>query len=187
MGLFYDHAFERQLAVVISGLSAKFQNSYPAARISEKSRALADMLSGVFDDGGNPEAARVMQFIEHSQSAAGNALAYLLDIAVTELYHIHLIGQMISSLGGSVEYRQPAKAYWLGGSEPGVEPIVHKLSLDVLSEQESEKKYEAVFYRIINSNLPGSGQVCDVLKRIIKDKLLHLSILKEAYAKSRGS
>jgi bacterioferritin len=107
-----------------------------------------------------------------------------LCIALDEMHHLQVIGEMIVSLGGDLRFWAPNRSYWTGGIVSYGASDVEKISQDIFSEKEAIGGYEALLREIqfLNTdNNPSLNQVNAVIQRILEDETVHLSQFSDKY------
>jgi len=162
----------------ILSLPCRVNRPYPSAEISDPDNRTAQLLLDAFADGGNAEFTAIAQYIHHHMTIEQEDVANIeLCISLVEMKHLELLGTMIESLGGDPRYWRTNRAYWTGGNVGYGDTLCEKLTLDIFSEQEAIAGYEALLRMIDNS------QVRTVLRRILEDELIHLSLFTRAFQK----
>ena len=174
----------------INNIPCRSKNPYPSTQISVKNEQVAELLLSAYAGGGNSELTALTQYFVHSQSMTDKEAADMnLCIAMDEMYHLQVIGEMIISLGGNLKFWAPNHAYWTGGYVSYGLTDTDKLSQNIFSEQEAIAGYQAILREVqyfnTNSNA-GLNQVCTVIQRILEDENVHLSLFTDKYNQIKG-
>lgn len=165
-------------------LPCRVQKPYPSTQINSQNLAIAGMLMDAFGSA-NSETTGLTQYLSHSHTIDNEEIAdQLLCVALVEMKHLDMLGNMIVALGGDLRFWKSNKSYWDGGLIGYGDTLCDKLSLDVLSEQEAISGYAHLIRQIGAINDPASSQVVAVLKRIQEDEEVHLAMFKDLYNKA---
>jgi rubrerythrin len=174
---------EKQAEDFLNTLKCRVQKPYPQTKLTFKDVQLAEKLLSAFADGGNSELSALTQYFIHSQTIDNEEVKNLLYcVSMNEMYHLEVLSEMITSLGGEPRYWGANHAYWTGGYVEYGTNASDKLSADIFSEQEAIAGYEALLRDIKKANNPNYGPVEAVINRIIEDENYHITLFSEAYA-----
>lgn len=102
----------------------------------------------------------------------------LKGIAVVEMHHLEILGQLIKELGLTPIFGsfQNDKLRWLSGEDVRYDKNINEMLLnDIKAEKETIKKYEMI---IKNTS---DEYIRHILKRIILDERLHVEIFSKLY------
>ena len=156
-------------------MPCRIQKPYPSAIMPVRDKDTAELLSNAFANGGNAEFTAVAQYIHHAMTLKVPDLSNLLwCIALVEMKHLEMIGQMIESLGGDLKFWRTNRAYWSGGNVNYGNTVCEKLSLDLYAEEEAISGYTALLRAI---EIP---QVRTVIERILEDEQYHRELFTYA-------
>ncbi|MHB1420077.1 MAG: ferritin family protein [Bacillota bacterium] len=159
------------------------QNPYPSAMMPAHNVRIATLLLNAFGSSAS-EMTAVAQYIHHHLTIEEKDVANMeLCIALVEMFHMEMIGEMIESLGGNPKYRNPNKFYWTGGNVGYGDTLCSKLSADILAEEEGIAGYESLIRDIRDVDGPAATYVIECIERIIEDERSHLYCFKSAYNK----
>ncbi len=155
------------------------EGPYPPAVCTQKNIRYAQLLRMDFASP-QSELTATMQYVYQTWAAEPHSaeLSQIFSgIGKTEMHHLHLLGKMILSLGGT-----PSYTYWNGGrnfvwtgaavryqNDP-----VEMLRADIAAERNAIAGYERRIAAI------GDPAVTDLLQRIILDEKVHIQILEDA-------
>lgn len=151
---------------------------YPPIRVKEQNCAYANLLSMDYC-GSVSEMSAITQYInnENRMSAEKCSLARtILGIAVAEMIHLQMLGEMIYLLGGEIDFvarqQDGNQRLWTPAylTIPG--NIRKMLCADIESEKGAIRQYE-MHIRMIED-----GHINAVLERIIKDEEYHIMMLQ---------
>jgi bacterioferritin len=169
---------DKEVDEFISSLSCRVKKTYPSGKVNIKNKHVADLLLNAFADGGNAELTAIAQYINHHLTINNKNVSNLeLCIALVEMKHLEMIGNLIESLGGNPKYFRTNRQYWTGGNVDYGKTLCQKLSLDIYAETEAIAAYRELLRQI---KIP---QVRRVLKRILADEIYHRKLFRAAYAK----
>ncbi len=158
------------------GLSA--ESPYPALEGVSADRESVRIISPAYADRGS-ELTAVLQYVYHAIVFSGLQMKQysrlLMGIAVSEMHHLDLLGNMLYQMGALPVYTfcpprlfdfysTAAVSY---SSEP--EKMIRD---DIRGEQEAIRQYQSMLRRLRNE------QVSAVISRIILDEELHLRTLQ---------
>lgn len=151
---------------------------YPPIRVKERNCGYANLLSMDYC-GSVSEMSAITQYInnENRMSAEKCSLARtILGIAVAEMIHLQMLGEMIYLLGGEIDFvarqQDGNQRLWTPAylTIPG--NIRSMLCADIESEKGAIRQYE-MHIRMIED-----GHINAVLERIIKDEEYHIMMLQ---------
>lgn len=166
------------------------QNPFPPTQMPVKHAQAAELLLSAYAGGGNSEFTALTQYFMHSQTLSdADAKNLELCIALDEMHHLEVIGEMIVSLGGELRFWAPNHSYWTGGHVSYGTTDMDKISEDIFSEQEAIGGYEALlreFQCLSADNNPSLNQASLVLRRIVEDENVHLSLLNGKFNQLKG-
>ena len=155
---------------------------YPPIQVSEANRAYADLLS-VDYCGAVSELSAITQYINNENRISYEKCAMakvLLSIAVAEMMHLQKLGEMITLLGGTVDFvakgQNGQRQMWTPKFLDIPEDIGRMLAADIEAEQAAIRQYQA-HIRMIKDSCVNA-----VLKRIILDEEYHIMILRNLSA-----
>lgn len=169
---------EKEIDEFISSLSCRVKKPYPSGKVNVKNKHVADLLLNAFANGGNAEFTAIAQYINHHLTINQKAVSNLeLCIALVEMKHLSMLGDLIESLGGNPKYFRTNREYWSGGNVDYGKTLCQKLSLDIYAETQAIAGYRELLRQI---KIP---QVRKVINRILEDEILHRQLFRAAYAK----
>lgn len=151
---------------------------YPPIRVKEQNCAYANLLSMDYC-GSVSEMSAINQYInnENRMSVEKCSLARtILGIAVAEMIHLQMLGELIYLLGGEIDFvarqQDGNQRLWTPSylTIPG--NIRSMLCADIESEKSAIRQYE-MHIRMIED-----GYINAVLQRIIKDEEYHIMMLE---------
>ena len=152
--------------------------SYPPIQVQERNQNYADLIS-VSYCGAVSEVSAVMQYINNESRMFNKKCAMgrtLLGMAMAEMMHMQMLGELICLLGGNVCYtaRQPGGRQWMWSPQclnlP--EKFGDMLQADLQSEQATIEQYN------MHIRMIGDAYVNAVLNRIIQDEQYHIMMLR---------
>lgn len=169
---------EKLVDEFIESLPCKADMPYPEAEVEGPNIRYANLLMDAYADGDKGELTAITQYMHHHLTIQNKEIANVeLCIALIEMKHLELIGDLIKMLGGNPKYRRSNKAWWDGGHVSYGDNTEFKLKLDMDSEKAAIEGYKTLISEIEDKN------IVKVLKRIIEDELVHLNILTTLYKK----
>jgi len=124
------------------------------------------------------ELTAITQYIFQNVSTADNATFTnaLLKIAVSEMSHLHMLGDTIKVLGGNPSFTD-GQRYWSAANLNFGETLKEKLLADIKAESTAIANYEK------HASLTKNKSVKALLLRIAKDEKLHLRFFEEMLEK----
>lgn len=102
--------------------------------------------------------------------------ACLYQIAVIEMKHLHLLGELIVCLGGNPRFINRHAGHttaWHGGMVLYHQDIIRLLQQDILLEQQSIRMFEAQIQYM------GESPVCALLQRMAQEDTLHIKLFEQ--------
>lgn len=157
-------------------MPAKIDIPYPKIQVNNKNEKYAQILSQDFC-GRISEFSAVSQYSNHQIRLSEkycNAAKIILSISKTEMMHMHMIGTLITLLGGSLNYNYYDNGSYVNWSPQFVDygtNYVNMILLDINDEYKAIKQYED-HIKMIDDNC-----IKSVLARIIKDEKYHIELL----------
>ena len=186
-----DTTIKQQADEFLSKLQCHSQGQFPPTQMPAQHKQAAELLLSAYAGGGNSELSALTQYFAHSQTATDKDMKNLeLCIALDEMHHLQVIGEMIVSLGGDLRFWSTNHAYWTGGHVEYGMTDVEKVSLDIFSEKEAIAGYEALLREMQylgKDGNPSINQVSTVIRRIIEDENVHLTQFTNKYNQLSGA
>lgn len=165
----------------LESLPCKVNEPYPEPKAEAKNERYAMLLLDAYADGGKSEMTAISQYIHHHLTIQDKDIANIeLCIALIEMKHLQLLGDLIKALGGSPKYRRANKAWWNGGEVSYGDTAEFKLKLDIEAEKEAIAGYKTLISEIKDRD------VVKVLQRILEDEIMHLNIFTDLYKNKYG-
>ncbi len=175
----------------LAKVPCRSQTPFPPTQMPAQHKQAAELLLSAYAGGGNSELTALTQYFAHSQTIADAAAKNLaLCIALDEMHHLQVLGEMIVSLGGDLRFWASNHAYWSGGHVSYGMTDPEKVSQDLFSEQMAISGYEALLREIQFLNTDGNpslNQVNLVITRIIEDERIHLTQFTDQLASLSGA
>lgn len=151
---------------------------YPPIQVSGKNQAYANLLS-IDYCGSVSEMSAVMQYINSENRLSCEACSVaktILGIAMAEMIHLQKLGELISLLGGKLDYvakhQNGKQQMWTPGFLDLQEHTQKILAAGIESEKAAIHQYE-MHMKVIRD-----GGINAVLARIIKDEEYHIMLLQ---------
>ena len=151
---------------------------YPAVQVSAPNLTYAQMLSMPFASA-KSELTTITQYTYFNwvlEPDWADLAAVYQKVAQVEMRHLHLLGQLITALGGNPIYRSyPYKrpAFWSSGVLQYQGNKEKALHISIAGEQEAVESY-----RHLSKLIHDSG-VTAVLQRIILDEEVHIQLFQQ--------
>lgn len=159
---------------------------YPRLQVKEKNLAYANLLSMDYC-GAVSEMTAITQYINNESRISLERCSMartVLGIAMAEMMHLQKLGQLISLLGGTVDYvaklQNGKRAMWTPGYLTASEHIGKMVSDDIESEKAAIRQYR------MHIKMIQDEYVDAVLARIIKDEEYHIMILQALWNEMQG-
>lgn len=155
------------------------EGSYPPSVCTQKNIRYAQLLRMDFASP-QSELTATMQYVYQTWAAEPHSaeLSQIFSgIGKTEMHHLHLLGKMILSLGGTLSYTYwngGRNFVWTGAAVRYQNDPVEMLRADIAAERNAIAGYERRIAAI------GDPAVTDLLQRIILDEKVHIQILEDA-------
>lgn len=151
---------------------------YPPIQVRGRNRAYADLLS-VDYCGAISELSAIAQYINNENRLFHEKCSIaktLLGIAMAEMMHLQKLGELITLLGGNVDFtakqRNGKRRMWTPEYLMIPEQAQRMLQADIEAEKEAIRQYETHIQMI------DDDCVNAVLERIIEDEKYHIMLLK---------
>ena len=151
---------------------------YPPIQVKEKNQAYANLLS-IDYCGSVSELSAITQYINNENCLSGQncpAAKTILGIAMAEMMHLQKLGELISLLGGTVDFtarqQNGRQKMWT----PEYLTIPKNLQKMLLADIEAEKG--AVSQYRMHIKMIDDNYIRDVLERIIIDEEYHILLLQ---------
>lgn len=152
---------------------------HPPIRVKEKNAVYANLLS-IDYCGSVSEMSAITQYInnENRLSCEKCSLAKtILGIAMSEMIHLQKLGQLISLLGGNIDfvakYHNGKRRMWTPEGLDIPEAADKMILADIKAEEAAVNQYK------LHIKMIKDDYVNAVLLRIIKDEEYHIMILRE--------
>ncbi|MGL5152740.1 MAG: ferritin-like domain-containing protein [Clostridium sp.] len=151
---------------------------YPEMKVSEKNLHYAALLTEDYCSGVS-ELTAITQYVNHETRISGydcNVARVILSIAMAEMTHLQILGQVIILLGGNLTYN----AVYKEGAVPWeVSNVVYGYTPEdmLLSDIRGEKG--AINQYIEHINMIDDPCVKSILKRIVMDEQYHVALLSD--------
>ncbi len=157
--------------------------TYPPTKVADKNPKDGEKLLDAYA-GHAGEVSAVMQYFDHSlrfgQDPAGKTL---LCVAMTEMRHLALLGELIANLGSEAKYYSADHSWWSGqdvyygsGSPDGADRA-RLLENDIKIEREAINGYDRLLKEI------REPEVLAVLRQIRADEEEHIRLFEDSLAK----
>lgn len=155
---------------------------YPPIQVEKPNRRYAQML-GVDLASAKSEMTSITQYIYHGwvlHKAFAEAAHTIDRIAMVEMHHMDILGQLIVLLGGDPVYqsvRQNRRIVWNGNMVAYRKNFVQAIQDDIALEQAAIDTYTRQAAAILDP------YVSTMIRRIIQDELIHLKIFRSLLEK----
>ena len=183
-------SIKQQADDFLGKVQCRSQAPFPPTQMPVQHKQASELLLSAYAGGGNSELTALTQYFAHSQTASDEATKNLeLCVALDEMHHLQVIGEMIVSLGGDLRFWASNHAYWSGGHVSYGMTDPEKVSQDIFSEQMAIAGYDALLREIQHLNTdnnPSLNQVNLVIGRILEDEYIHLTQFTDQHAKLAG-
>lgn len=151
---------------------------YPQIRVAERNAEYAEILCGDYA-GDVSELSAITQYINNENRLACEQCALaktLLGIAMAEMLHLQMLGEMICLLGGNIDFTAKARngqsRMWTPQYLNLPTNAKEMLGADIRAEKNAINQYR------IHSRMINDRYVNAVLARIIQDEEYHIMILR---------
>lgn len=162
-------------------LPCKTSEPYPEVEVESQNLRYATLLLDAYADGEKSEMTAIAQYMHHHFTIKNKEIADTeLCIALVEMKHLDILGELIKMLGGNPKYRRSNKAWWDGGEVAYGDNTEFKLKLDMDAEKSAIEGYKTLISEIKDKS------VVKILYRILDDEIMHLEILTDLYNKYYG-
>ncbi len=151
-------------------------NLVPIKPNLEYASVLMDIYSGK-----SSELSEVLQYLYHSRNYAAFSLGLAQDveeIAMDDLQHLLLLGDVIKKLGGNPEYKSNATntdKYWCSNVLTYNHELCEMLKSDMMLKKNCIDKYRMYINKISDNYLKG------FLNNILQEEIMHYNILEDHY------
>ncbi len=159
-------------------------NKYPLPKVErpnlEYAKILLDDFSGIISEN---TAINLYLYQSLSTNNTNPSFAKIIkEISEVEMHHLYLLGETIVLLGGNPIYGSFGKdnilRLWTSSNVNYTTNLKEMLEADIISEQMAINHYQEQL-KIIKDRY-----IQDLIKRILEDEFIHLSIFKELYKKN---
>ena len=179
-------SIKQQADDFLTKVPCRSQTPFPPTQMPVQHKQAAELLLSAYAGGGNSELTALTQYFVHSQTVSDVETKNLeLCIALDEMHHLQVIGEMITSLGGELRFWAPNHSYWTGGHVSYGMMDSEKVSEDIFSEEMAISGYEALLRELQQINKdqnPSLNQVSLVIRRILEDEQIHLKQYTDKHA-----
>ncbi|OGO78560.1 MAG: hypothetical protein A2Y23_13295 [Clostridiales bacterium GWB2_37_7] len=159
-------------------LPCKADQPYPETEVEGQNLRYAKLLMDAYSDGEKAEMTAITQYMHHHLTIQNKEIANVeLCIALIEMKHLEMLGDLIKKLGGNPKYRNSNKSWWDGGQVAYGDTTEFKLKLDIEAEKAAIEGYKTLISEIKDKH------VITALQRILDDEIVHLNILMALYRK----
>lgn len=162
-------------------LPCKADEAYPEVEVGGQNLRYAKLLMDAYADGEKAEMTAIAQYMHHHFTIHNKEIADAeLCIALVEMKHLEMLGELIRKLGGNPKYRRSNKSWWDGGEVAYGDSTEFKLKLDIDAEKSAIEGYQTLISEIKDRKITA------LLKRILDDEVVHLAILTSLQNKYFG-
>ena len=162
----------------LMSLPCRDPSPFPEVEVSEPNERYAKILLDAFADGTAAELTAIAQYFHHHLTIEEKAVSNLmLCIALVEMHHLEVIGDLIAQLGGDPKYLRANRGYWQGSEVSYGDSLIQKLRLDIVSEEAAIAAYHYLLAEIQDPKIQR------IIERIIRDEQIHLMLFLEALKK----
>ena len=158
---------------------------YPVARSSSPNDRYGRIIRNSYS-GRESELTGMLNLLYHAlrfSECAEDVKTILLEIAACKLFHLSLLGELLSSLGGDPKFfyflSQTGNATSWWAANPTTLTYAKNLGEALKADIDAEKAAIDAHYSAIN--YIDDSDVTNLLKRIVRDEEYHLKILTELY------
>lgn len=159
---------------IFENLLFQAQAPYPEIVVSEKNYNYASMIAEAYA-GRESEMTAVLQYsFQHfiKDASDENVAKALAGIAVVEMHHLEMLGEMLYQLGSTPIFAGRRRQIYSASAVNYETDLVKLLNVDI------ENEYAAIdYYRYINARIDDEG-INRVIDRIIEDEKVHIKCLK---------
>lgn len=161
----------------IAGAGYSLPEPYPPVEVTGPNQYYARIL--LEDTSGKvSEMTAVAQYSYHNFVFEQSDLRDLLHgISITEMRHLELLSLTIKALGGDPRYRGYDGRYWNGDLVYYGSDIVDRITADIAAEKLAIGQYQ------YHQTLIADPHIQNLLERIIKDELYHITLFQNALNK----
>lgn len=147
---------------------------YPVIRVQERNTEYARI---IYDDFAGPasEFTAITQYLYHHWVATNTEVGEMWkNIALVEMDHLDMLGQVIVLLGGDPRYWNRDMSYWNGSYVNYGTHLCDRLRRDLEGEKIAQENYRRHRDQI------GDPYIKEILARIIRDEEVHAQLVEEA-------
>ncbi len=171
---------EQTVEQFVMSLPCRDHSPFPEAEVAPN-KAYARLLLDAMGGGGAAEFTAIAQYINHHFTARDEEVAELeLCIALVEMQHLEILGDLIVELGGEPRYWRGNHGYWQGHEVAYAMSDKQMLQQDIFSEEAAIAAYEMLLAQIDEPKIQA------IIRRIIRDEQVHLRLFMEALARVGG-
>lgn len=186
-----DHDIEEEVNKFLESLPCQSDRPYPPIKVEKKNRRYADLLQDAYAKSGSSELQAISQYIYHNLTIDEDEVKQsLLCIALVEMQHLDVLGELIRKLGGKPAYENSNSNFFNAGelgygdlenrsdlrnpsnSQCKNPELCYKLMLDLSGE-----KAAIDFYNILKEQIH-DRYIQDILDKIIADEKVHVRIFR---------
>lgn len=167
---------------------------FPPVAVNGMNLEYANMLQDAYSSSADSELQAITQYIFHSKTIAIKPIANaLMCIALVEMHHLDVIGELITKLGGNPLYVNSNRNFWSTGNMAYVDSslvrnansdndenktmIRKKLEKDILGEINAINNYNNLLQNIDDEHIK------KILLKIVSDEHLHIKIFESLIEK----
>ncbi|MEG1255072.1 ferritin-like domain-containing protein [Clostridium sp.] len=179
----------------LATLPCQSQLPFPEGEVERKNINYANMILDAYASSADSEIQAITQYLYHHKTIDNKTISNtLLCIALVEMAHLDVLGDIISSLGGKPAYYNSNQNFWMTGNIPygdkdmlvvkmdednmkSKEVIKQKLMLNIKGEINAINGYKFLMQNV------NDKYIKRVIHKIISDEEVHIEIFQSLIEK----
>lgn len=179
---------EEKIDKFLEELPCQSEMPMPPIKVEKEDLNYATMLLDAYSSSSDSEIQAISQYIYHSHTISNSTISNaLMCIALVEMRHFDVLGELIVKLGGKPIYENSNMKFWNAGNISYVDKnviyhkegngkekdiIKQKLQKDIIGEENAIKNYKFLLESIKDKYIQ------DIIVKIIMDEQTHIKIFQ---------
>jgi len=188
---------EEKIEAFLHSLPCQSEMPMPPIKVERQNLNYANMLLDAYSSSADSEIQAISQYLYHHDTIRNEKIANaLLCIAMIEMHHLHVLGELITLLGGKPFFYNSNFSFWKtdniayvdkntpyvkekgeNSQRADLDIICKKLEKDIIAEQNAINGYKYLLQHIDDKYIE------KIIRKIISDEQTHIKIFVDLIEK----
>lgn len=181
---------EEQIDEFLISLPCQSNLPTPEIRVEGENLEYANMILDAYSSSADSEIQAITQYIYHHKTIGNERISkVLMCIALVEMHHLDMLGDLIIKLGGKPVYYNGNRNFWGTGNIAYGDKKIMSIELEKMERESKEVAKQKLMldikgevnaingYKFIKSNI-SDKYIKSVLDKIISDEEFHIALLQ---------